>query len=109
MFDPQDFAFLFNSVLRTGRVLVPVAVQEATVLALAMKTELDQSLSRLFAIDADVPVRYYPPAHIPQSWVFDERASRYVKPEPKYFFSGDGTSKSRVLHKRHSYKSFAQH
>jgi hypothetical protein len=107
MFDAQDFSFLFAS-KKTGVIHKPVEDEAAWQRRVFEEAEVVNNLSRLTALYVNDPVRYDPPAHIPVSWVFDEQAKRYVKPEPRFFFSGDGANKTRVVRKRHTHKTFAR-
>ena len=77
----------------TNRVLIPVEELNQREIHAAVNL----NLSRLFPDDVDLPVRYDPPVHEPRK-----------RPEPKFFYSGDGKSHSRVSYVRKTYKTHSR-
>lgn len=62
----------------------------------AIEAAAQSYLSRLYTVEADMPIRFDPPEHVPRR-----------QPEPRYFYNGDGKNHSRTTHARPSFKRFA--
>ena len=81
-----------------GRLLLSIDLQneiEAGKQAVILEDAANEYLSRLYATEADRPIRYDPPEHIRR---------RHVS--PKYFFGGAVKRASRVVWKGGRYPRF---